>query len=111
MRIIGDDDAGRWRAELMDQPQRAVNVLEHADGVGDHDVIERTFYPRKRRRLLDIVEHEGEAGMPRSRALNRLRAEVDADTIAGFKRGEQIARAAAELQHPLARRYQEAHVL
>ena len=27
----------------MDQPQGAVDILEHADGICDHDVVERPF--------------------------------------------------------------------
>ena len=42
---------------------------------------------------------------------DRLGAEVDADAIRRLQRGQQIAAAAAEFQHPLARRNQEAHEL
>ena len=65
MGVIGDDDPRRGRAQLMHQPQRAVDVLEHADGVGDHDIVERSLYCRQRRRILDIAQHEIQVGMER----------------------------------------------
>ena len=40
-----------------------------------------------------------------------LGAEIDADAVGGFQRGEQVAAAAAQFQHPLAGRDQEPHEL
>ena len=42
---------------------------------------------------------------------DRFRAEIDADAVGRLKRGQQIAAAAAELQHSLARRDQKSHEL
>jgi hypothetical protein len=42
---------------------------------------------------------------------NGLGAEVDADAVGRRQRGEQLTAAAAQFQHPLAGRYQEAHEL
>ena len=28
---------------MVHQPQGRIDILEHANGVGDHDVVERTF--------------------------------------------------------------------
>ena len=40
-----------------------------------------------------------------------LGAEIDADAVGRLQRGQQIAAAAAQFQHPLARRNQESHEL
>ena len=45
------------------------------------------------------------------RARQGLRPEIDADAVGRLERREQVAGAAAELEHPLARRNQEAHEL
>ena len=111
MRVIGDDDPRRWRAQMMHQPQRAVDILEHADGVGNHDVIERPFDGGQRRRILDVAEHEIQIGIQRVGLGDDLGAEIDADAVGRLQRGEQMSAAAAQFQHPLAGRNQEPHEL
>ena len=109
MGVVGNHDPRRWPAQLMHQPQRGVDILEHADGIGDHDVVERPLDSGHRRRILDIAQHEMQLGMPGVRLRNGLGAEIDADPVRRLQRGEQIAVPAAKLQHPLARRNQELH--
>jgi len=75
----------------VDQPQGAVDVLEHADGIGDHDVIERPLDRGQRPRILDIAQHEIKLGVPRVRLGNRLRAEIDADAIGRLERRQERA--------------------
>ena len=111
MGIIGDDDPRRRRAQLMHQPQGAVDVLEHADGVGDHDVIERPLDAGQRRRIFDVAQHEMQIGMQLVGPGDGPGAEIDADAAGRLQRGEQVAPAAAQLQHPLAGRNQELHEL
>ncbi len=65
----------------MDQPQRAVNILEHADGVGDHDVVERPLDSLERRRILGVAEHEMQFGVTGICLLDRLGPEIDADAV------------------------------
>jgi hypothetical protein len=96
---------------MMHQRERAVDVLEHADGIGDHDVVERSFDRGQRRRILDVAEHKIETGMTLFRPAQGLGAEIDADAVSWLKRGQQIASAAAQFQHPLARRNQKSHEL
>ena len=96
---------------MIHQPQRAIDILEHADGVGDHDVIERPLDCGKRGRVLDVAQHKIQFGMPGVGLGDGLGAEVDADAVGRFQRGEQIAAAAAELQHPFAGRDQKSHEL
>jgi len=111
MRVVGDDDPRRRRAQMMHQPQRRIDILEHADGVGDHDVIERSFDRTERGGILDVAQHEMEVRMQLIGLRNGPRAEIDANAVSRRKRGEQIASATAEFQYPLARRDQEAHEL
>jgi hypothetical protein len=109
MGIVGDDDAGGRRAEPIDQPQRAVDILPHADGVGDHDVVERPFDRLQGRRILGIAEHEAEMRIARSGAIERPLSKVDADAMRRRERCQEFAGAAAKLEHALARRNQETH--
>ena len=111
MRIVGDDDPRGWRAQMMHQPQGRIDILKHADGVGDHDVVERPLDRGERRRVLDVAEHEIKIGMQLIGLGDGLGAEVDADAIGRLKRHQQIAAAASQFQHALARRNQEAHEL
>jgi len=95
----------------VDQPQRAVDVLEHADGVSEHDVVERAFDILQGRGVLDVAEHEVEMRVKQLCALNGFRAEVDADAIGRLQRRQHVPGAAAELEHTLARWNKEAHEL
>jgi hypothetical protein len=81
MGVIGDDDPRRRRAEMLYEAQRAIDVLEHADGVGDHDVIERSLDCGQRRRILDVAENKMEPGMLLPGAVNGPGAEIDPDAI------------------------------
>ena len=81
MRIIGDDDPRRRGAEMMHQSQRAIDILEHADGVGDHDVIERPFDRTQRRRIFHIAQNKIQIGMTGIRLGDGLGAEIDADAV------------------------------
>ena len=60
MRVIGDNDPGGRRTKPVDQPESFVDVLEHPDGVGDHDVVEGPLDRRKGRLILDVALHEVE---------------------------------------------------
>ena len=81
MGIVGDDDPRRRRAQLMHQLQRVVDILEHADGVGDHDVVERSFDRSQRRRILRVAQDKMQIGMQRCSLGDSLRAEIDADAV------------------------------
>ena len=109
MGIIGDDDSRRRRAQMMHQPQRAIDVFEHADGVGDHDVIERPFDRSQRRRIFDVAENKIQGRIKLSGLGDGPDAEIDADAIGRLQRREQISPAAAQFQNPLAWRNQESH--
>ena len=93
----------------MHQSQCAVDVLEHADGVGDHDIVERPLDRGQRRRIFDVAQDEMQIGMQVVGLRNRLGAEIDADAVGRLQRGEQIPAAAAQFQHPLAGRNQKSH--
>ena len=97
------DDSHR----LVHQPQRAVDVLEHADGVGDHDVVERSLDGRQRLRIFGVAQDEMQVGMTGVGPDNGLRAEIDPDAVGGPQRRQHVAAAAAQLEHALARRNQE----
>jgi hypothetical protein len=88
-----------------------VDVLEHADGIGNDDVVERPFDRRQRCGILDVAEQETEIGMAGVRGGDRRGTEIDADAVGGLQRGEQVAVAATQFQHPLAGRDQEPHEL
>ena len=109
MGIIGDDDPRRRRAQMMHQPQRAIDVLEHADGVGDHDVIERPLDRSQRRRILDVAQNKMQGRIKLPGLGDGPGAEIDADAIGRLQRREQISPAAAQFQDLLARRNQELH--
>jgi hypothetical protein len=109
MGVVGNHDPRRRCAEFMHQPQRAVDILEHADGVGDHDIIEGTLDPLQRRRILHIAQHEIQLGVTGVGLGDGLGAKIDADAVRRPQRGEQIPAAAAQFQDPLARRNQESH--
>ena len=81
---------------LMHQPQRAVDVLEHADGVGDHDVVERPLDRGQRRRIFGVAQDELQIGMQFPGPGNGLGAEIDADAVGRLQRGEQVPPAAAQ---------------
>ncbi len=57
MGVIRDDNARRRRAQLLDQSQGAVDILEHADRVGHHDVVERTLDRGHGGRILDVTQN------------------------------------------------------
>ena len=95
----------------MNHPQRAVDVLEHADSIGDDDVIERPIDRSQNVRIFDVAQHKIEIGTTGIRFRNRLGTEIDADAKRRLQRSEQIAAAAAQFQYPLAGRNQEAHEL
>ena len=96
---------------LLDQPQRAVDILEHADRVGHHDVVERALDRGQRGRIFDVAENEMQIGIARLRLRDRLGAEIDADAIGRLQGGQQISPAAAEFQYPFAGRNQKSHEL
>ena len=96
---------------LMHQPQCPVDVLEHADGVGDHDVVERSLDRGQRRRIFHVAQNEIELGMQLLGLGDGLGAEIDADAVGWLQRREQISPAAAQFQHPLSGRNQELHEL
>ena len=96
---------------MMHPPQRAIDVLEHADGVGDHDVIERPLDRGQRRRIFDITQDEMQIGMQLSGAGNGPGAEIDTDAVGRLQRGQQFSSAAAQFQHPLAGGNQKSHEL
>jgi hypothetical protein len=108
-RIVGDDDPGGWRAKPVDAPERFVDVLEHPDGIGDHDIVEGALDRRKRRLILHVAQHEVELRVAPLRLRDGLGTEVDADAVGWRKRGKRIAPAAAEFKHALSRRDQEPH--
>ena len=95
----------------MHQSQRAVDILEHADGVGDHDVVERSLDRSQRRRIFHVTQDKIEIGMQLVGPGDGPGAEIDADPVGRLQRREQIAAAAAQFQHPLARWNQEPHEL
>ncbi len=109
--VVGDDQPRRRRAKLVDQPQRAVDVLEQPDGVGEHDVVERALDRGERRRILDIAEHEVEMRVVQPCPLHRLFAEIDADTVGRLQCSQHVSATAAELEHAFAGRNQKAHEL
>jgi hypothetical protein len=94
---------------MLHQPQRAIDILEHADGIGKHDVVERALDTIKRLRIFHVAEDENQFRMPGVRLGNRRGAEIDADAIGRFQAGEQVATAAAQFQHPFAGRNQKLH--
>ena len=94
---------------MMNQLQRPVDVLEHADRVGDHDVIERALDRGQRRRIFHVAQDKMKIGMQLPGPGNGPGAEIDADAVRRFERGEQFAATTAQFQHPLARRNQKSH--
>ena len=95
----------------MHVAQGVVDVLEHADRVGDHDVIERTFDRGQRFRLFHVTQHELQIRMGCPGLGDGRLAEIDADAVGGLQRRKQVAATAAQFQHPLSRRHQEPHKL
>ncbi len=96
---------------MMHPSQCAVDVLEHADGVGDHDIVERPLDRGQRRRIFDVAEGEMQIGMQLLGLRNGPGAEIDANAVGRLQRGEQFAATAAQFQHPLAGRNQKSHEL
>ncbi len=96
---------------LMNQPQRGIDILEHADRVGDHDIVERALDCVQCGRIFDIAQHEIQIGISGFRLGNRIGAEIDPYAARWLQRGEQISATAPKLQHALARRNQKLHEL
>src|SRR5262245_31012508 len=93
----------------MNQPQRLIDIFEHADGVGDDHVVERTFDILQRCRVLDVDDNELQMRMELPGPGNGLQTEVHADAVRWLKRGKRVSGAAAELQYALSRRDDELH--
>ena len=100
-------DASGGFAELMHQLEGGVDVLKHADGVGDDEVVERPLDLRQRLPIFGIADDELQVGVPLLCATDGGRAEIDADAVGRFQCGKQVAAAATKLQNALARRNQE----
>jgi len=95
----------------MQQFESTLNVVKEADCVGQENDIERPGAERLDRRYrLDIAEPEFEMRMALSGESQCSRAEIDADPFRGPQARQQIAVAAAELQHPDARSDQELQI-
>jgi hypothetical protein len=95
----------------MHQPQRAIDVFEHADGIGDHDVIERPLDRSQRRRIFGVAQNKMQGGIELPGFGDGPGAEIDADAVGRLQRREQISPAAAQFQNLLAGRNQESHEL
>jgi hypothetical protein len=99
----------RLRAQMMHPSQCAVDVLEHADGVGDHHVIERSLDPGQRRRIFHVAQDKMQTGTQLIGFGNGHGSEIDPDAIGRLQRSEQFPAAAAQFQHPFAGRNQKSH--
>src|SRR6516162_1925929 len=95
----------------MQQFESTLNVVKEADCVGQENDIERPGAERLDRLYrLDIAEPEFEIRMALSGERQCSRAEVDAHPVRGPQARQQIAVAAAKLQHPDARSDQELQI-
>ncbi|OIQ65115.1 hypothetical protein GALL_533300 [mine drainage metagenome] len=79
----------------MYQPQRAVDILEHPDGVGDHDVIKRALDSRQRSGIFHVTEDKMQIGMQFLGVRNIPGTEIDPDAVRRLQCGEQISAPAA----------------
>jgi hypothetical protein len=92
------------RRNALEQFEQVVDVGHE---VGEDDVVERLAEVE----LLAGDRLEAELRMLVAAALDHLRADVDPDAVGGLEPGEQVARAAADLEHAGARRDVEPHQL
>src|SRR5260370_33356891 len=95
----------------MQQCESTLNVAKEADCVGQENDIERPGAERLDRRYPhDSATPEFEMRMALSGESQCSRAEIDADPFRGPQARQEIAVAAAELQHPDARSDQELQI-
>ena len=107
--VIGDDDTGLRRAQPMQVGQRGLNVLQRADGVGQHDYVERPLQGVQNRRVLHVASDERQFGMIAARHLDHGLADVHAHSVPGLQANQQLTRGATELEHAQALGYQKLH--
>ena len=106
LRVIGDDDAGLRTADRMQLAQSGLDVVKHADGVGQDDIIERTFERTDEGFVLDVPDEKSVVGIKPFRLVDHGGAEIDAYAIGGFefqpadRRYHSRGRARARLSAP-----------
>ena len=99
VREIADDQPGLGHAQGVQALQHGLAVVERAERVDHHDDVERAGQGAHERRVLDVADQEREIGMRGARLRDHARAEIRPDAERRFERGEQVAAAAAELEH------------
>ena len=92
----------RWRAYRREPLDRCLHVPQIVNQVGEDDVVEPGFQTE----LIDVAPHETELRMLSRGPLEHLRRKIDADAERRLERGQQIASAASEFQHPASRRHE-----
>jgi len=105
--VIGDDKARVGTAQRQQALERPLAIVEHADGIGDDDDVERTRQAGNRRGILGVADDEIERGMRRAGARDHRFRNIDADAFLGLQRREQPTGAAADLEHAQPFRNQE----
>ena len=83
----------------MQIAEGSLDVIEEADCVRQHNVVERTLDRRKERVVLGITDTKREIGLFASRPIDHLWAEIDADTNGRLQERQQITGAAADVEY------------
>ena len=108
--VVGDDDArARVAAARRSARKRAPHVVERADHVGERRCSRRCGPRARARRASRRRRRRSRERVLAARLVDEPRRDVDADAVLGLERGQQVAGAAADLEHARARRHDEAH--
>src|SRR4051812_26813575 len=83
VRVVGNDQPGRRRAQLMNPLESFIDVFEHSDRVRDDDVVERPFDRSYRFAIFHVSDNEVEIGMGCPRTCDLSIAEIDPDSVGG----------------------------
>ena len=96
-------DARRRLADRGNVLKDRLDIPEVIDQIRQDHIVERLFETE----ILNVAEHERQLGMAHLGARDPPGGEIDADSMRGCERGQEIPFATSELEHPLTRRHEK----